>query len=108
MPEISVTLPDGSSRRMPAGSTPADVAGQISPGLARAAVAAVVDDRFVDLNVPLERDATVRVVTPHSPEALALYRHSTAHLMAAAVTSLYPGTQCGIGPATDEGFFYDF
>jgi threonyl-tRNA synthetase len=93
---------------MPAGSTPADVAGQISPGLARAAVAAVVDDRFVDLNVPLERDATVRVVTPHSPEALALYRHSTAHLMAAAVTSLYPGTQCGIGPATDEGFFYDF
>jgi threonyl-tRNA synthetase len=108
MPEISVTLPDGSSRRMPAGSTPADVAGQISPGLARAAVAAVVDDRFVDLNVPLERDATVRVVTPHSPEALALYRHSTAHLMAAAVTGLYPGTQCGIGPATDEGFFYDF
>jgi threonyl-tRNA synthetase len=108
MPEISVTLPDGSSRRMPAGSTPSDVAGQISPGLARAAVAAVVDDRFVDLNVPLERDATVRVVTPHSPEALALYRHSTAHLMAAAVTGLYPGTQCGIGPATDEGFFYDF
>ena len=108
MSEISVTLPDGSSRRMPAGSTPGDVAGEISPGLARVAVAALVNDRFVDLNYPLEQDATVRVVTPHSPEALALYRHSTAHLMAAAVTQLFPGTQCGIGPATDEGFFYDF
>ena len=108
MPEISVTLPDGSSRRLPAGSTPGDVAGQISPGLARVAVAALVNDRFVDLSTPLESDVTLRIVTPHSPEALALYRHSTAHLLAAAVTSLFPGTQCGIGPATDEGFFYDF
>ncbi|MEN3340014.1 MAG: threonyl-tRNA synthetase [Acidobacteriota bacterium] len=108
MSEISVTLPDGSSRRLPAGSTPADVALEISPGLARAAVAAVVNDRLVDLNVPLREDATVRIVTPQSPEALGLYRHSTAHLLAAAVTNLFPGTQCGIGPATDEGFFYDF
>jgi threonyl-tRNA synthetase len=108
MSEISVTLPDGSSRRMPAGSTPGDVALQISPGLAKAALAAVVNERLVDLNVPLREDATVRIVTPQSPEALGLYRHSTAHLMAAAVTNLFPGTQCGIGPATDEGFFYDF
>ncbi len=108
MSEISVTLPDGSSRRLPAGSTPGDVAGQISAGLARVAVAANVDGRLVDLTTPLEADATVRIVTPHSPEALALYRHSTAHLLAAAVTSLFPGAQCGIGPATDEGFFYDF
>ncbi len=108
MSEISVTLPDGSSRRMPAGSTPGDVALQISPGLAKAALAAVVNDRLVDLDVPLREDATVRIVTPQSPEALGLYRHSTAHLMAAAVTNLFPGTQCGIGPATDEGFFYDF
>jgi threonyl-tRNA synthetase len=108
MSEISVTLPDGASRRMPAGSTPGDVAAQISPGLARVALAALVNDRFVDLNVPLDTDATVRIVTPQSPEALALYRHSTAHLLAAAVTALFPGTQCGIGPATDEGFFYDF
>ena len=93
---------------MPAGSTPGDVAAQISPGLARVALAALVNDRFVDLNVPLDTDATVRIVTPQSPEALALYRHSTAHLLAAAVTALFPGTQCGIGPATDEGFFYDF
>jgi threonyl-tRNA synthetase len=108
MSEISVTLPDGSSRRMPAGSTPGDVALQISPGLAKAALAAVVNERLVDLNFRLDEDATVRLVTPQSPEALALYRHSTAHLLAAAVTNLFPGTQCGIGPATDEGFFYDF
>ncbi len=93
---------------MSAGSTPADVAAEISPGLARAALAAFVDDRFVDLTCPLPANARVRIVTTHSPEALALLRHSTAHLMAAAVTQLFPGTQCGIGPATEEGFFYDF
>jgi threonyl-tRNA synthetase len=108
MSEISVTLPDGSSRRVPAGSTPADVAAGISPGLARVALAAVVDGRLVDLTHPIERDATLKVITKDSPEALAVYRHSTAHLLAAAVTQLFPGTQCGIGPATDEGFFYDF
>jgi threonyl-tRNA synthetase len=108
MPEISVTLPDGSSRRVSAGSTPGDVAAQISPRLAKAAVAAVVNGKLVDLTFPLREDASVRIVTPESPEALALLRHSTAHLMAAAVTNLFPGAQCGIGPATDEGFFYDF
>jgi threonyl-tRNA synthetase len=108
MSEISVTLPDGSSRRLPAGSTPGDVAGQISPRLAKAALAAVVDGRLVDLTHPLTHDAAIRIVTADSPEALALYRHSTAHLMAAAVTHLFPNAQCGIGPATDEGFFYDF
>src|SRR5829696_6113295 len=108
MSEISVTLPDGSVRRVPAGSTPADVAGLISPRLAKAAYAAVVDGKLVDLNSPIRKDALVRIVTSDSAEALPLYRHSTAHLLAAAVTSLFPGTQCGIGPATDEGFFYDF
>ena len=108
MSEISVTLPDGSSRRLSAGSTPGDVAAQISPRLAKAAVAAVVDGKLVDLTFPLQKDSAVRIVTPDSPEALPLYRHSTAHLMAAAVTKLFPGAQCGIGPATDEGFFYDF
>ncbi len=108
MSDISVTLPDGSSRVVPAGTTPADIAAAISPGLARAALAAVVNDRIVDLSFRLDADATVRIVTSSSPEALALYRHSTAHLLAAAVTNLFPGTQCGIGPATDEGFFYDF
>ena len=108
MSEISVTLPDGSSRRLPAGSTPGEVAAQISPRLAKAAVAAIVDGKLVDLTFPLQKDSAVRIVTPDSPEALRLYRHSTAHLMAAAVTNLFPGAQCGIGPATDEGFFYDF
>ena len=108
MSEISVALPDGSSRRMAAGSTPADVAAQISPRLAKAAVAAMVDGKLVDLTFALNQDSSVRIVTPESAEALPLFRHSTAHLMAAAVTNLFPGAQCGIGPATDEGFFYDF
>jgi len=108
MSEISVTLPDGSSRRVPAGSTPADVAAGISPGLAKAALAGIVDGKLVDLSYPIAKDAAVRIVTKDSPEGLALYRHSTAHLLAAAVTNLFPGVQCGIGPATDEGFFYDF
>jgi threonyl-tRNA synthetase len=108
MNEISVTLPDGSSRRVPVGSTPADVAAAISPRLAKAALVGVVDGRVVDLNQPLQKDAAVKVLTPDSPEALPVYRHSTAHLLAAAVTELYPGTQCGVGPAIDEGFYYDF
>jgi threonyl-tRNA synthetase len=108
MSEISVTLPDGSDRRVPAGSTPADVAAGISAGLARAALAAVVDGKLVDLSHRIQKDAALKLVTADSPEALPLYRHSTAHLLAAAVTNLFPGTQCGIGPATDEGFYYDF
>ncbi len=108
MSEISVTLPDGSSRRLPAGTTPGDIAAQISPRLAKAALAATVDDALVDLTYPIRSDAAVRIITPDSPQALPLYRHSTAHLMAAAVTQLFPGAQCGIGPATEDGFFYDF
>jgi threonyl-tRNA synthetase len=108
MSQITVTLPDGSSRTVPAGTLVKDVAAQISPGLGKAALAGVVDGKMVDASYPIERDASVRIVTDRSPEALPLYRHSTAHLLAAAVTKLFPGTQCGIGPATDEGFFYDF
>src|SRR5204862_841556 len=108
MSHISVTLPDGSSRELAAGAPVGAVAEAISPGLARAALAGIVDGKLVDLTAPLEHSASVKIVTDRSPEALALYRHSTAHLLAAAVTSLFPGTQCGIGPATDEGFFYDF
>jgi threonyl-tRNA synthetase len=108
MSEITVTLPDGSRRSFAVGTPVREVAASISPRLAKAALAAVVDDRLVDLTHPLGADASVRIVTPESPEALPLYRHSAAHLLAAAVTSLFPGAQCGIGPATDEGFFYDF
>jgi threonyl-tRNA synthetase len=108
MSQVTVTLPDGSSRNVPAGTPVRDVAEGISPRLAQAALAGVVDGKLVDLSFPLDRDASVRIVTDKSPEALALYRHSTAHLLAAAVTNLFPGVQCGIGPATEDGFFYDF
>jgi len=108
MNQITVTLPDGSSRELPAGARVRDVAESISPRLAKAALAGVVDGKLVDLTCALDQNASVRIVTEQSPEALALYRHSTAHLLAAAVTNLFPGVQCGIGPATDEGFFYDF
>ncbi|HVH28203.1 MAG TPA: threonine--tRNA ligase [Vicinamibacterales bacterium] len=108
MTQVTVTLPDGSSRTVPPGTTVRDVAAEISPNLARAALAGAVEGKLVDLSYPVQTDTAVRIVTDRSPEALALYRHSTAHLLAAAVTSLFPGAQCGIGPATDEGFFYDF
>ena len=108
MSQITVTLPDGSTRAASAGAAVSAVAADISPRLARQALAAIVDGRMVDLSYPLEGDAAVRFVTPDAPEALQLYRHSTAHLLAAAVTALFPEAQCGIGPAIDEGFFYDF
>jgi threonyl-tRNA synthetase len=108
MSSVNITLPDGSSRSVPAGTPVLDIATGISPRLAKASLAAVVDGRLVDLTYPLNADASVRLITADSPEALPLYRHSTAHLLAAAVTNLFPGAQCGIGPATDEGFFYDF
>jgi threonyl-tRNA synthetase len=108
MSQVAITLPDGSARSVPAGTPVRGVAEEISPNLAKAALAGVVDGKLVDLTYPLDRDATVRIVTDKSPEALPLLRHSTAHLLAAAVTNMFPGVQCGIGPATDEGFFYDF
>jgi threonyl-tRNA synthetase len=108
MNQITVTLPDGSTRTVPSGTRVRDVAEGISPNLAKAALAGVVDGKLVDLTFPLQKDAAVRIVTDKSAEALPLYRHSTAHLLAAAVTNLFPGAQCGIGPPTDEGFFYDF
>jgi threonyl-tRNA synthetase len=108
MNQIAVTLPDGSLRGVVPGTPVIDLAAAISPRLAKSALAGVVNGLAVDLSFPLDADAIVRIVTPDSPEALDLYRHSTAHLMAAAVVNLFPGTQCGIGPATDEGFFYDF
>jgi threonyl-tRNA synthetase len=108
MNQVTVTLPDGSQRTLPSGSPVRDVAEGISPRLAQAALAAVVDGKLVDLTYPLQQDASVRIVTDRSAEALPLFRHSAAHLLAAAVTNLFPSVQCGIGPATDEGFFYDF
>jgi len=109
MSQVNVTLPDGSGRSVPAGTTVGDLAALISPGLANAALAGRVGDRLVDLSFPLTADAPVQIITSKNvTDALPLYRHSTAHLLAAAVTNMFPGVQCGIGPPTDEGFFYDF
>src|SRR5690606_24364777 len=106
---ITISLPDGSTREVPPGTSVQEFARTTLPqGVVRKAIAATIDGRLVDLSAPLGSDAAVRLVTPDADEALQLYRHSTAHLLATAVTSLYPGVQCGIGPATDEGFFYDF
>ena len=99
MSQVTITLPDGSSRSVPAGTPVRDVATAISPRLAKAALAATVDDRLVDLTYPLNADARSGSSREESAEALPLYRHSTAHLLAAAVTNLFPGVQCGIGPA---------
>ncbi len=105
---ITVTLPDGSMKQVESGAPVKAVAEAISPRLADAALAAFVGDTMVDLTYPLTGDAAVRIVTNRSPEALELYRHSTAHLLAAAVTALFPKVQCGIGPPIEDGFYYDF
>jgi len=108
MSQVTVTLPDGSTKQVENGAPVKAVAEAISPRLADAALAAFVGDKMVDLTYPLTEDASVRIVTNKSPEALELYRHSTAHLLAAAVTALFPKVQCGIGPPIEDGFFYDF
>ena len=106
---IRVTLPDGSAREMSRGSSAADVAAAIGPGLAKAALAARVDGVVVDLSLPLDRDVALGIVTMRDEkEALELARHDYAHVMAEAVQHLYPGTEITFGPATDDGFYYDF
>jgi threonyl-tRNA synthetase len=104
-----ISLPDGSVREMPEGSTPADVAAAIGPGLAKAALAARVDGELRDLNRPFERDSALALVTARDEkDALELVRHDFAHVLAEAVQNLFPGTQITFGPATDDGFYYDF
>jgi threonyl-tRNA synthetase len=107
-PEINVTLPDGSTKTVPAGTTPLDVAKSISPRLADAALVSRVNGYLFDLTRPFEGDSSLQLLTSKDPDALYVYRHSTAHLLAAAVLELYPGTQLGIGPPIDNGFYYDF
>ena len=104
-----IRLPDGSVKEMPQGSTPADVAAAIGPGLAKAALAARVDGEVRDLNRPFEGDAELALITSRDEkDALELVRHDFAHLLAEAVQKLFPGTQITFGPATDDGFYYDF
>ncbi|HEV8385959.1 MAG TPA: threonine--tRNA ligase [Candidatus Acidoferrales bacterium] len=125
MDTIQITLPDGSTRAVPRGTTPAEIARQISPRLASAALVArvstgagggvagptgMVSDgaELVELSRPLERDTKVEILTEKNPEALEVYRHSAAHLLAAAVLELFPDVKLGIGPPIDYGFFYEF
>ena len=115
--EITITLPDGSSREYRKGVTPADVAASIGPGLAKSALAARLTDGtspndgagdWLDLDRPIEHDGTLSIVTPATPDGREVLRHSTAHVMAQAVTDLFPGAKYAIGPAIDDGFYYDF
>ncbi len=108
MAEITISLPDGSERALPEGSSAYDLAAEIGPGLAKAALLARVDGVELDLNVPLTAGASVELITEQSDEALHTIRHSTAHVMAQAVQEIYPGTQLAIGPPIDDGFYYDF
>jgi threonyl-tRNA synthetase len=103
-----VRLPDGSELEVAAGTTVLEIARRIGEGLARAALAASVDGKLVDLSVPVLGDCSLKIVTNRDEQALELLRHSTAHLMAEAVGELYPGVRFDIGPATDDGFYYDF
>jgi len=108
MEAIRITLPDESVKELPAGSTGLDVAMQISEGLARAAVAVVVNDELVDLTRPIEGDAEVRILTFRDAEGREVFMHSAAHILAQAVTELFPDAKPTIGPPVDEGFYYDF
>ncbi|MBR0642430.1 threonine--tRNA ligase [Plastoroseomonas hellenica] len=104
----AITLPDGSVRAFDGPVTGTTVAAAIGPGLAKAALAMAVDGKIVDLATPIEQDAALRFITRRDPEALELIRHDTAHVLAEAVQELFPGTQVTIGPAIENGFYYDF
>ena len=106
MPQI--TLPDGSSRQFDHSISVHDVAADIGAGLAKAALAGKVDGQLVDTSFLIEHDAEVAIITAKNDEALELIRHDAAHVMAQAVQELFPGTQVTIGPAIEDGFYYDF
>ena len=105
---IQITLPDGATREVQRGTTAAQIAHQISPRLAKEALVARADGELVDLSRPLERDAKISILTAKDPDSLQVFRHSAAHLLAAAVLELYPDVKLGIGPPIETGFFYEF
>src|SRR5579863_9542070 len=121
MEQIHVTLPDGKVQEVPKGTTPAEIARSISPRLADAALVARVipnvtaplpnapdEGELIDLRRPLEEDVKLQILTEKDPDALYVFRHSAAHLLAAAVIELFPNVKLGIGPPIDTGFFYEF
>jgi threonyl-tRNA synthetase len=105
---IQITLPDGATREVQRGTTAADIARQISPRLAKEALVARADGELVDLSRPLEHNAKISILTAKDPDSLQVFRHSAAHLLAAAVLELYPDVKLGIGPPIETGFFYEF
>ena len=104
---MNITLPDGSIREVAEGATVADVAAAIGVGLAKAALGGIVNGSPVDLSAPVAEGDSVAIVTAKSPEGLDLLRHSAAHVMAAALTDLYGNVEFGVGPAIENGFYYD-
>ncbi len=108
METIQITLPDGATRQVPRGTTPAEIARQISPSLAKEALVARVNGDLIDLSRPLEMDTSLAILTAKDPDAVQVFRHSAAHLLAAAVLELYPDVKLGIGPPIEYGFFYEF
>jgi threonyl-tRNA synthetase len=119
--QVQITLPDGSTQEVPKGTTPYDIARKISPRLADAALVARVvatngeplpnapdEGQLIDLRRPLEENVKLQILTEKDPDALFVFRHSAAHLLAAAVMELYPNVKLGIGPPVDNGFFYEF
>src|SRR5712672_3284502 len=105
---IHIKLPDGSMKEVSKGTTALDVAKLISPRLADAALVAKANGDLIDLSKPLEKDTDLRLLRDKDPEAFEVYRHSSAHLLAAAVLELFPETKLGDAPTTESGFFYDF
>jgi threonyl-tRNA synthetase len=108
METIQITLPDGAVREVPRGTTAAQIAQQISPRLAKEALVARTNGELIDLSRPLEKSTTLSILTPKDPDAVQVFRHSAAHLLAAAVLELYPNVKLGIGPPIENGFFYEF
>ncbi|MFH0921427.1 MAG: TGS domain-containing protein, partial [Fibrobacterota bacterium] len=105
---MKIILPDGSAKEMPAKATAFDLALSISEGLSRHVVAAKVNGRLCDLSTPLSENDSVLLLKFDSPEGKTVFWHTSAHIMAQAVTALWPGTKVAIGPAIDTGFYYDF
>ncbi len=108
MSPVRLTLPDGSVREVPSGTTGRELAESIGPGLAKAALAIRVDGQIRDLSRPIEADAKVAILTEKDPDALEVLRHSSAHILATAVRELFPGAGIGFGPPIEDGFYYDF
>ena len=108
MSQITITFPDASQNTYEAGVTAAEVARSIGRRLADAALVAKINGQLIDLSRRIEKDTALKILTEEDPEALEVYRHSSAHLMALAVIELFPGTELGIGPAIENGFYYDF